>query len=184
MPNFLKRKKKINNPSNLSSISNNITNTNNNITNDPSFKDCCNKTVYYTEAFSTASITTYGGSIVNSSSSATAESTISFQDAQNEAQNIANQLAIQNAQHDSNVIYQAVMLSIQAIENMGFTGGTGPTGYTGPSGNSGDQYLTQTTTNTVVINNCFEVFIIADFSVLFINLLNIIELLINFDQLS
>ena len=75
------------------------------------YTDCCDVTTYYAEAISTAKAYTSTGELVTSTSSATATSHVSYDDALETAQKIADTVAQSNADHDANVIDEAVTIS-------------------------------------------------------------------------
>ena len=75
------------------------------------YTDCCNVTTYYAEANSTAKAYTSTGELVTSTSSATATSHVSYDDALEIAQKIADTVAQSNADHDAHVIDEAVTIS-------------------------------------------------------------------------
>jgi hypothetical protein len=73
---------------------------------------------------------------VTATSSATATSNLSYSDALKKAQEIADRVALSNAQNDAAVINQSVLISIKLNGCSGCTGsgGSGGTGFTGPTG--------------------------------------------------
>lgn len=91
------------------------------------YTDCCDVTTYYAEATSTAKAYTTTGEKVTSTSSATATSHESYDDALETAQKIADEVAQSNADHDANVIDEAVKISngnnddVVVLENLSST---------------------------------------------------------------
>ena len=91
------------------------------------YTDCCDVTTYYAEATSTARAYTSTGELVTSTSSATATSHVSYDDALETAQKIADEVAQSNADHDANVIDEAVTIAngnnddVVVLENLSST---------------------------------------------------------------
>jgi len=82
--------------------------------------NCCNDTTYYAEARSRSTALTDCGQTVYASSTATATSTASYEDALNIAQNTAQEVSVRTAVHDANLVSQTIDIIKKEPINEGY----------------------------------------------------------------
>lgn len=110
-------------------------------------KNCCDITIYTATATAekSAIINDPEGTVVTATASATSESEISYEDALQKAQEIADSIAQSQADYDKELIEQTLGIAEKEI--------VGQTGPTGPTGAFGETTFTWDLVNATLINS-------------------------------
>jgi len=113
------------------------------------------KKEFFAQAKATTTYLGKNGETIVATGTASATSTLSYEDALNKAKMIARDISIQNAQNQSNIVDESVSISATVITGtpgpqgeQGIQGATGQQGATGPQGAQGIQGVPGFATST------------------------------------